>query len=234
MSAWLEPLRKALDRSEQPTTWFFRDDDAGWADQHLYELLGCFTEFRVPVDLAVIPTQLNDELADTLLERHRRRPALLGLHQHGYSHTNHESTGRKSEFGASRSLSQQREDIEQGAALLSAKLGVVLDPIFTPPWNRCTAATLMALRSVGVRALSRDVTAAPLETGDMVQLPVCVDWSKYQDGEAIDPAALGTRLAETTDSSVVGVMLHHAVMGPAELISGHPQVKCLPMRALLN
>ena len=243
MSAWLDPLRAALARTERPSTWFFRDDDVGWNDQHLYQLLGCFTEFYIPVDLAVIPTQLNDELTETLLERYHRGPLLLGLHQHGYDHTNHELTGRKCEFGASRDWNQQRDDIKQGAALLRAKLGAALDPIFTPPWNRCNAATVTALSALGFRALSRDVTAAPLDVNGMAEVPVSVDWSKHKDGGEINCDALGTRFAEVADSPVVGVMLHHAVMGRAdwdalrqflELVGGHPHVKCLPMRALIN
>lgn len=243
MSAWLDPLRAAVDGNEQPSTWFFRDDDAGWNDQHLYQLLDCFTEFHIPVDLAVIPTQLNDALTASLLDRYHRRPSLLGLHQHGYSHTNHEPTGRKCEFGASRDLSKQRDDIQQGATLLSSKLGAALDPIFTPPWNRCDASTVAALSALGFRALSRDVTATPLDVRGMAEVPVSVDWSKHKEGDEIHCAALGARLAEAADSPVVGVMLHHAVMGSAdwsalrqflELVSGHPHVKCLPMRALIN
>ena len=242
MSAWLDPLRAALDEINGPTQWFFRDDDAGWNAPRLFALLDCFSEFHIPVDLAVIPTELHDELADALLRRYADGPKLLGLHQHGYCHANHEVTGRKCEFGVSRSATQQAHDIERGANLLRQKLGGALDPFFTPPWNRCSPATVAALPRFGIHALSRDLTAAPLDVGDMVEIPICVDWSKRQDGVQISNAVLGANLAAAVRRSTVGVMLHHAVMGPADLLALHEffkllkqrcDVKCLPMRALI-
>ena len=242
MSAWLDPLCAALDETNGPTHWFFRDDDAGWDDPRLFALLECFSEFHIPVDLAVIPTELREELADALLQRYIDRPKLLGLHQHGYSHSNHELTGRKCEFGVSRGAAQQEHDIERGANLLRNKLGAALDPIFTPPWNRCSPATVAVLPRFGIHALSRDLTAAPLAVGDMVEIPICVDWSKRQDGVQIRNAVLGANLAAAVRHSTVGVMLHHAVMAPAdllalreflELLKQYCDVKCLPMRALV-
>ena len=197
----------------------------------------------MPIDLAVIPTELRVDLATELLERHRRAPKLLGLHQHGYSHTNHESTGRKCEFGSSRSSTLQAQDIKKGAGLLREKLGTALDPIFTPPWNRCSSATVTALLALGFQALSRDATAAPLDVDDMTELLVNVDWSKRQNGMEISREALGINLAYALESPLVGVMLHHAVMAPVdlsalreflELLSCHRHVVCLPMRALVS
>ena len=242
MSAWLDPLRAALDEINGPTHWFFRDDDAGWNDPRLFALLDCFSEFHIPVDLAVIPTELHDELADALLRRYADGPKLLGLHQHGYCHANHEVTGRKCEFGVSRSATQQAHDIERGANLLRQKLGGALDPFFTPPWNRCSPATVAVLPRFGIHALSRDLTAAPLDVGDMVEIPICVDWSKRQDGVQISNAVLSVNLASAVKRSTVSVMLHHAVMGPADLLALRDffkllkqrcDVKCLPMRALV-
>ena len=243
MSAWLDPLRAVLDHRDAPITYFFRDDDAGWDDERLFALLDCFAEFHLPIDLAVIPIELRDDLAKTLLKRKSESPMLLGLHQHGYSHTNHETTGRKCEFGPSRSAAHQGHDIKHGAKLLREKLGSALDSIFTPPWNRCSTATATALRRHGFRALSRDITAAPLELGDLVELPVCVDWSKRKNGVAISREALGVTLAAAIDAPSIGVMLHHAVMESAdllalrqflELLDRYRNVNCLPMRALVE
>ena len=242
MSAWLDPLRAALDEINGPTHWFFRDDDAGWDDPRLFALLDCFSEFHIPVDLAVIPAELHDELADALLRRYAHDPKLIGLHQHGYSHTNHELSGRKCEFGVSRGVAQQACDIERGANLLRNKLGAASDPIFTPPWNRCSPATVAALQRFGFQALSRDVTASPLEVADLVEIPVCVDWSKRQDGVQISNPVLGVNLAAAVKRSTIGVMLHHAVMEPADLLAlreflkllkQRRDVKCLRMRALI-
>ena len=238
MSTWLDPLRAALDQVEEPTTWFFRDDDAGWADQHLYQLLDCFAAFDIPIDLAIIPTELRDGLVETLRQRHSTNSNKLGFHQHGFSHTNHEREGRKCEFGVSRSVAQQRGDIARGADLLREKLGSALDPIFTPPWNRCSVATVSALLGVGFCALSRDASSAPLPTEKLIELPVNIDWTKHhRDG------AIGKALAAAAGSPRVGVMLHHAVMEPADLsalrellklIGEHGNVNCMPMRDLIK
>jgi hypothetical protein len=56
-----------------------------------------------------------------LVSDHKRfTPDLIELDQHGWQHTNHETTGRKCEFGPSRSYEQQYADIAQGKALLEA------------------------------------------------------------------------------------------------------------------
>ena len=243
MSDWLDPLRAALDQTDATTTWFFRDDDAGWDDARLFALLNCFAEFNTPIDLAVIPTELTDELAAALLKRRQQNPNLLGLHQHGYGHTNHEVVGRKCEFGLSRSLAQQSHDIERGGALLRAKLGDAIDPIFTPPWNRCTSATIASLQSLNFSALSRDVTAAPLDTDNLIEISVNVDWSKRQNGVEINREILAINMAAASQLSCVGVMLHHAVMAAEdltalrqclELLSRHRTVQRLPMAALIT
>jgi hypothetical protein len=43
VSAWLAPLREALDAAPAPVTFFFRDDDAGWRDDRLEALLDVFS-----------------------------------------------------------------------------------------------------------------------------------------------------------------------------------------------
>ena len=42
-----------------PVPVFFRDDDAGWDDTRLFELLDRFAACSLPVDLAVIPMELD-------------------------------------------------------------------------------------------------------------------------------------------------------------------------------
>ena len=97
----LRPLERALDAARAPVTFFFRDDDGGWADLRLRALLDVHEEYGMPVDLALIPDALSPWLIRHL-ERRASRNGLLGLHQHGRAHVNHETTGRKCEFGESR------------------------------------------------------------------------------------------------------------------------------------
>ena len=131
----------------------------------------------------------------------------MGLHQHGLAHTNHEREGRKCEFGPSRALEAQRRDIEAGRDRLTDLLGDRVDPIFTPPWNRCTPDTGTALTELGFRVLSRESRAEPLGMPGLFELPVHIDWVRLSLLE------LGARIAGAIRSGgPVGLMFHHAVM----------------------
>jgi len=217
MSPWLEPLRSVLDAAPGEATFFFRDDDAGWADERLHALLGVFERHGLPLDLAVIPAALGGELARELEARLQSTPRLLGVHQHGYTHCNHEGSGRKCEFGDARKRPAQRRDLASGAEILRERFGRRVDPIFTPPWNRCTAATVECLAELGFRTLSRNRGAAPLELRGLSELPVDIDWCKVIQGEQ-PLERLGSALATAAASGrPAGVMLHHAVMTDADL-----------------
>jgi hypothetical protein len=239
VSAWLEPLRRTLDAARGEVGFFFRDDDAGWRDERLHALLAVFERHAVPLDLALIPAALGTELAGELSLRLGAAPELLGVHQHGYTHCNHQSSGRKCEFGDARSRAVQRRDLAAGAELLRERFGLLLDPIFTPPWNRCNAATLECLAELGFRALSRDRDAAPLELRGLSELPVSIDWCKAIQGEQ-PLERLGSALASTAAGGrPTGVMLHHAVMTDADmaplaellrLLSTHSAGRCSLMR----
>jgi peptidoglycan/xylan/chitin deacetylase (PgdA/CDA1 family) len=223
-----------------PVTFFFRDDDAGWDDSRLRALLDRFARHDLPLDVAVIPAALNSTLGREL-ERRVMRGAALGLHQHGYAHANHESTGRKCEFGPSRKAVDQYMDIESGKRLLTEVFGEHVDPIFTPPWNRCTQVTVVSLCALGFRALSRDADASDLDLLDLIELPVSVDWrSRAEKRPTLHE--LGQRLAQAAArTGPVGIMLHHAVMDDSSLdeveavlalLAAHPRAQCVPMREL--
>jgi predicted deacetylase len=229
---WLDPVQAALDAAPAPVDVFFRDDDAGWADDRLLALLGLFAEHALPVDLAVIPAALGRDLAAEL----RARGPAVGLHQHGLAHRNHEPDGRRYEFGPSRKHAAQKRDIEAGTRRLASLLGDVVEPIFTPPWNRCTPTTGRCLLELGFRVLSRESRAAPLDLPGLRELPVRIDWCRLAHDETAGRLAAAIR-----DAGPVGVMFHHAEMdrgdrGRAgellELIAAHPRSRPERMRAL--
>ena len=58
-----------------------------------------------------------------------------------------------------RSAEAQDASRETGSIVGSS---YAVDPIFTPPWNRCTQATADCLAMLGYRVLSRDATASRL------------------------------------------------------------------------
>lgn len=231
-------VRGVLDRCHAPVTLFVRDDDGGWASDRLGALLDLFDAHALPMDLAVIPCALQRDLAEEL--RARTAGGRLGLHQHGYQHSNHEPRGRKCEFGISRPRERQRDDIVHGREILLEAFGAALDPIFTPPWNRCTETTAELLAAAGLRVLSRDRRADPLLAAGLQQLPVDVDWCKAMDGAPASVDSLDQRLAAAlAQFGSVGLMLHHAVMDDAELarlapllalLAAHPAVQCRRMR----
>src|SRR5436190_21303193 len=242
MNRWLRPVARALDAVPAPVRgvgaarpaagaavpFFFRDDDAGWGDERLVALLEVFDARAIWVDLAVIPRELDTGLARELLSRER-----VGLHQHGLAHVSHERAGRKCEFGPSRDARRQRADIAEGRARLEHLLGGRVDPIFTPPWNRCTRDTGRCLTELGFGVLSRESRAEPLGIPGLRELPVCTDWV------TLDPVAAGERIAAAIRcGGPVGVMLHHAVMDDAsmrrageliELVAAHEAARAEPM-----
>jgi hypothetical protein len=83
----------------------------------------------------------------------------------------------------------------------------LLEPIFTPPWNRCTRDTALCLAELGFEVLSRESRAEPL--GVLRELPVSLDFVRL----APDELARRFALAEPP----VGVMFHHAEMDDAAM-----------------
>jgi hypothetical protein len=243
VTAWLDPLRAALDVAPEPVTFFFRDDDAGWRDDRLTALLDVFAARGVPIDLAAIPLDVTPALAGRLVARAEGRQP-LGVHQHGYAHVDHEVKGRRCEFGPGRPAAAQLADIDAGRRQLLELLGPALDPFFTPPWNRCTEATGACLVELGIPVLSRDRTAPELGLAGLRELPVQVDWFATRKGVALGREAVGEQLGERAGSPApLGVMLHHAEMDTEDLtavadlldvICAHGSARCLSMAAVLE
>lgn len=241
----LHALRAALDAATAPVAFFLRDDDAGWDDGALIALLDVVQAAGVPIDLAVIPQATSPALASALHARIDAAPATVGVHQHGYAHSNHETVGRKCEFGDARVVAAQRVDLMAGRRRLQALFGHRLDPIFTPPWNRCSAAAPALLAELGFAALSRS-RGAPGQSA-LVELPIDVDWCRQrrlaaprgEDGLE----QIATELARRVRlGGPVGLMLHHADMDAADLqllrrlldsTRNHPHARWRLMRDIL-
>ena len=236
---WLDPLRSTLDGRSSPVTIFVRDDDGGWGNDRLHALLDTADAYRIPIDLAVIP-----DAADVTLARELRRRAghHVRVHQHGRRHINHESTGPKCEFGHSRRVDDQWRDIAAGRRQLLDLLDDRLDPIFTPPWNRCTPVTARCLAALEFELLSCDVSAGRFGVEPLGELPVSLDWSGRR-GAVNGPDAWGRTIAACVEAAEapVGLMLHHAVMTHddrtmlrelLEVLTGRPSVHFASMLAV--
>ncbi len=203
----MKEIATALAARAQPLDIFFRNDDAGWSQDALDPLLDLFAERAMPIDLAVIPAALEDKTAKRLTQWCHDHPG-IGLHQHGYAHLNHEPAGsRKCEFGAARPHDRQLADIVAGRMRLLSLLGTC-DPIFTPPWNRCAAATAEALNGHGFElvsddgALAKSGCAAPC-------LAIAFDWERHRrEGHLLPKLALHV----SNTAAPLGIMLHHEAM----------------------
>ncbi len=154
-----------------------------------------------------------------------RSDSALRLHQHGYAHTDHEPAGRKCEFGPARSRAAPAPDIAAGRERLAALLGDAVDPVFTPPWNRCTAATGRMPRRARLPGAVARVAGRAAGIAGLREVPVHVDWVRLSARAAAERLAAAIR-----SGGHAGVMFHHAEMDAASrdaasellaLVAGH-------------
>lgn len=198
---------------------FFRADDIGVGGQAFDALCRLFRHHQVPLALAVVPAWLSEARQERLFGAAPMEESLWGWHQHGWRHINWERTGRKkSEFGEDRSADRQHSDILKGCEKMASLFGPHFTPVFTPPWNRFSAATLKVLRALQFAGIS---VADPLSGGArppshfqtfLVELDL-------HTRKAKDPAADFTRLADefrnlSRFDRPVGIMIHHQRMTP--------------------
>lgn len=152
MATWADldaELRLWKDAGRSPTFWW-RDDDTQAPTAELDRLAGLAERYAAPLHLAVIPAEIDPDLAPRLTAS-----SLVYAMQHGFAHINHEPAGtRASEIGDLRDVTLQVADLREGwRRLLTAKLPNLL-PVLVPPWNRVSQKTLPHLAPLGFRMLS--------------------------------------------------------------------------------
>lgn len=216
---WLDPVKKALETRKTPLKVFFRNDDAGWEDAKLFKLIKLFKQYQMPLDIAAIPTEMNEDLARKLRTAIDENPKLLAVHQHGFLHKNHEETGRKCEFGISRNYKEQFTDIANGKRILESYFGGNLAKTFTPPWNRCTEETAKVLRELGFKILSSEDRVKPFNLNSLAETPVTFDWFAKRKGVQLMRTEIGEMLAkQIAENETIGIMLHHAPMSEKDFV----------------
>jgi len=220
MSEALAQLREILaefQTQRRTVNVFFRDDDVDDDEPSLRALLALFQELETPINLEIIPARLTRAAIGFLREAHARRPGLVELNQHGWQHVNHESEGRKCEFGASRGFDEQIVDVARGREVLEQAFGSSFSPVFTPPWNRCTEATYRALDQLGFCALSKLRGKEPVAGYGFRELSVTLDVFRWKGGAEMKTAGelVGELTGQLRELDTVGVMLHHKVMDDA-------------------
>lgn len=214
---WRELKRTLAAVSGRRIAVFFRDDDAAEDRPSLRRLLGLFEGQRAPLNLEVIPGLLTAAGAQLLRAAATRHPELIGLNQHGWRHENHESTGRKCEFGPSRDEEQQLEDLRRGRQRLEEAFGDAFFPVFTPPWNRCTAVTHRALVALGFAAISDISSKRNPPAEGLMRIPATIDiidWQGTRDLRPVDEL-LDELMEQIRAGGPIGILLHHQVMSDA-------------------
>lgn len=210
----LENALAKLETSNRVLKVFFRNDDVDVDEPTLRQLLSSFESLNAPLDLAIIPGRLTDQCI-ALLEGFDR--SQFGVHQHGWQHANHETAGRKCEFGISRSYDQQLNDIASGQQRMNEAFGQSWSRVFTPPWNRCTGETHRALNQLGFEALSKDSSKPPVTVYGIREISITFDFYRWKGEPAMkSPENVFAELAaQVNELGTLGIMLHHKVMDAA-------------------
>jgi len=189
---------------------FFRADDIGMVDTEFILMMELFQKYRVPLCLAVVPVWMSRERWLKMSSLFREEE-LWCWHQHGYAHKNYESSGKKNEFGSSRSMEEIRNDLQQGRDHLEAVLGDTFCPVFTPPWNRCSRVTLDLLADLNFQAVSRSIGVAPRSELPDFSINVDLHTGKEKDLQpAMDQLLNDWKVG--VEHGCLGIMLHHQRM----------------------
>lgn len=196
-----------------PIALFWRADDIGYPSASFSALIQAFQHHAMPLCLATVPSWLT---ADSLHQLRR----VTGYdddqwcwHQHGRSHRNYETIGKKQEFGPARTEAAIRGDIHQGKARLKTLLGGAFQPFFTPPWNRCSQETLTILEEEGFKGISRYRGALPPSPATLPDIAMNIDLHTSR-AESQEEAwqQLRRELVAGLASGHCGIMLHHQRM----------------------
>jgi hypothetical protein len=179
-----------------------------------------FMRYDIPLNLAVVPAWLTAERWRALARIGREAPHLWCWHQHGWRHQNHESQGKKQEFGPARAFGALRHDLDRGRARLEALLGPRFYPVFTPPWNRCSAEVLAYLHRSGYAAVSRSRDSRPACPPGLPDMAVHIDLHTRKDADPRDGwRTFLDELRRGLTNPTCGFMLHHQRMD-ADALAG--------------
>lgn len=221
-------LMAEFDRWEEAgkvATLWWRDDDAVTPTASLGRLLSIAS--GVPVSLAVIPADAEQELAEWLACYLRSAPkACVAVLQHGWRHLNHSGIGKKSEFPAGRARPEVASELAAGRARLSDLFGIRAQPVLVPPWNRFDDSLLGLLAGCGLTAISRagPRSASPRALG-VKEVNINVDLVAWTGSRGFvgEDAALGglvehlraRRLCVVCADEPTGILTHHLVQDEA-------------------
>lgn len=221
MEARVKAFTDRASRQTRPVTVFFRADDIGVPGKKLSQLMAGFSRHQVPLSLAVVPAWLTrprwQALRGAKIEQSgflpEKTPELWCWHQHGWRHQNHQPSGKKGEFGDSRTPAAIHQDLKKGRDRLQGLMGEDFYPAFTPPWNRCGLDALKSLKKLGFQAVSRGQGDGDPRVEGLPDIPVNIDLHTRKEP---DPKTSWDRFwAECNiagQNGFCGFMIHHQRM----------------------
>jgi len=240
-----EELARWQNTGQRVDLWW-RDDDAVADTPALRRLIEIA---RVPVALAVIPADLQPDLASCLAVT--TEPDRFAVLQHGFSHRNHEPPDRKkAELGLARPGDLVLAELAQGKKILQQAFGARALPVLTPPWNRIAPAVIDHLPEQGFRGLTTYLPRrAPHAAAGLLQVNTHVDIIDWHGGRGFlgtdQSLALLTqhlrarRLKEADRIEPTGILTHHLVHDAAswlflerlqDWLSTYPVIRWLTAR----
>jgi len=197
---------------------FIRIDDVYRKDKNLSDILEFTIKHSIPVNLQIVPDLLEKDLINLLKGLKQKHPELISINQHGFGHKNNNPQKiPKYEFGPSRTLKQQKEDILKGAEILRKAFGNDFSKIFTPPYYGYDSKTLKILKYSGFNLISLK-KGINYQDEDLLNLPVNLDLIKSHDsGIYFTKEEFFTKAKEESSSNqYLGIVLHPPKMRPSD------------------
>jgi hypothetical protein len=200
-----EALEAEIQRRQGVEFWW-RDDDATEVSSALRKLLALSKARRIPLALAVIPQDLDANLAGLLHEH-------VTVLQHGTDHRNRAAAGeKKTEYPGAEPVDEALSRISQGMKKLGALPGFI--PVLAPPWNRIRKDLVDRLPGIGMRGLSaygRQERREPVP--GLRQVNTHVDIIAWRAGRrfAGEAQVLGQAMKWLAAGEPVGWLTHHAM-----------------------
>ncbi len=192
---------------------FIRNDDVWTLDHKFRFFFDLAIERGIPVVHAVIPGKMDRDLVRFLCRARGKKPRLLDIVQHGWIHANHSAdAGTKYEFGTSRSLKSQREDIKLGLKKMRLAFGEHFTPAFVPPYHGFDERTLRVLQEEGFRIFSAGTPRPEVKRG-LIEIPAQISFSRYEQGRTSIQSAgdvIGILTRSIHRRPLSGVLTHHA------------------------
>lgn len=193
------------------TRVFFRADDIAVPSKAYARMMALFIKYRTPLCLAVVPAWMTRQRWEAMGEFHEKD--LFCWHMHGYRHMNHETKGKNQEFGPGRPSRDIAHDLSRGRLRLQSIMGEKLTQVFTPPWNRCSLETMILLKEMGFKGISRSFGSQPAPPRGFKEFPVHVDLHTRKEKQAEKGwQNLLAEIAKGMEFPAWGIMIHHMRM----------------------